>query len=216
MQNTSIYVGLDVSKEHISVGIARAGRLQPEYHGNISHSTAAMRKLAERLSQEGHDLRFCYEAGPFGYGLYRDLTALGYDCVVVAPALIPKKPGDRVKTDRRDSLLLARLHRSGELVGEKPPTPPLLAFRLETIIAPPTFRQATVFAPPGTSQGGIVDASSSDKRTPRCLFGGESAFPANGPLSREVAASDRTSLAREPSRSPEPAAVSRRTRPLVL
>ena len=88
---------------------------QPEYHGNIPHTTAAIRKLAERLVRESQDLRFCYEAGPFGYGLYRDLTALGHDCVVVAPALIPKKPGDRVKTDRRDSLLLARMHRSGEV-----------------------------------------------------------------------------------------------------
>ncbi|MFH1570482.1 MAG: IS110 family transposase, partial [Gemmatimonadota bacterium] len=61
-------------------------------------------------------LRFCYEAGPCGYDLYRQLTAMGHECMVVAPSLIPRRPGERIKTDRRDAVSLARLHRAGELV----------------------------------------------------------------------------------------------------
>jgi transposase len=74
-------------------------------------------KLVRRLRKEGVRLSFCYEAGPCGYGLHRQLLDLGQDCQVVAPSLIPRKPGDRVKTDRRDSLNLARLHRAGELTA---------------------------------------------------------------------------------------------------
>ena len=66
-----------------------------------------------RLSGHGEVLSFCYEVGPCGYGVYREITEAGHDCAVVAPSLIPRKPGDRVKTDRRDTLMLARLHRSG-------------------------------------------------------------------------------------------------------
>jgi transposase len=69
------------------------------------------------LRKEDAQLSFCYEAGPCGYGIHRQLTDLGWDCQVVAPSLIPRKAGDRVKTDRRDSLLLARLHRAGELTA---------------------------------------------------------------------------------------------------
>jgi transposase len=72
-------------------------------------------KLAKRLSEGGRRLSFCYEAGPCGYGLHRLLSRCGHDCVVVAPSLIPTKAGDRVKTDRRDARMLAKLHRAGEL-----------------------------------------------------------------------------------------------------
>ena len=74
-----------------------------------------VRRLVERLRRGGHELRVCYEAGPCGYGLHRQLTDLDCHCVVVAPALIPRRPGDRVKTDRRDATALATLHRAGEL-----------------------------------------------------------------------------------------------------
>ena len=74
-------------------------------------------KLVRRLAVEGRDLRFCYEAGPCGYGLQRQLRALAMSCEVVAPSLIPTRPGDRVKTDRRDALSLAKLHRAGELTS---------------------------------------------------------------------------------------------------
>ncbi len=76
-----------------------------------------MRKLAERLGRKGRALRFCYEAGPCGYGVYRTLRGLGHDCAVVAPSLIPRRAGDRVKTDRRDCLGLAKLDRAGELTA---------------------------------------------------------------------------------------------------
>ncbi len=76
-----------------------------------------MRRLLARLSGPDERLRFCYEAGPCGYGLYRQLVKAGYACVVVAPGLIPRKPGERVKTDRRDGLNLARLDRAGELTA---------------------------------------------------------------------------------------------------
>jgi transposase len=74
-------------------------------------------KLAHRLAKDGCRLEFCYEAGACGYGIYRQLTELGHHCTVVAPSLIPMRPGDRIKTDRRDAQKLAVLHRSGELTS---------------------------------------------------------------------------------------------------
>jgi transposase len=74
-------------------------------------------RLVRKLEGRYGKLHFCYEAGPTGYGLYRQIEALGHTCVVVAPALIPKRPGERVKTNRRDAVTLARLHRAGELTG---------------------------------------------------------------------------------------------------
>src|ERR1700744_1594576 len=76
-----------------------------------------------RLSRRGRALRFCYEAGPCGYGIQRQLTAAGHECVVVAPSLIPRKPGERIKTDRRDANNLAKLHRAGELTPVWVPDP---------------------------------------------------------------------------------------------
>ena len=77
----------------------------------------ALNALAAKLSRAGSELRFCYEAGPCGYGIQRQLSVAGHDCVVVAPSLIPRKPGDRIKTDRRDAINLAKLHRAGELTA---------------------------------------------------------------------------------------------------
>ncbi len=118
MEEAITYVGLDVHKETISVALAPGGaRGEARYYGKIANSEAALRKLAKRLGKEGCRLRFCYEAGPCGYGVYRLLSALGHDCAVVAPSLIPRRPGDRVKNDRRDSLGLAKLDRAGELTA---------------------------------------------------------------------------------------------------
>lgn len=114
---TGIYVGLDVHKETIAVAVARPGRAEPEYHGEIANAPEAVRKLVKRLSPHGEVLNICYEAGPCGYGLQRRLSAMGHRCEVVAPSLIPRKAGQRLKTDRRDALMLARLHRSGELTA---------------------------------------------------------------------------------------------------
>jgi transposase len=111
------YVGLDVHKETIAVAVAGNDGAEVRYFGQITHTPQAIKKLVSQLRQGGAQLSFCYEAGPCGYGLYRQLSDLGWDCQVVAPSLIPKKAGDRVKTDKRDSLSLARLHRAGELTA---------------------------------------------------------------------------------------------------
>jgi len=86
-------------------------------HGKIANTAAALKGLASKLARSGGQLRFCYEAGPCGYGIQRQLSAAGHECVVVAPSLIPRKPGDRIKTDRRDAINLAKLHRAGELTS---------------------------------------------------------------------------------------------------
>jgi transposase len=74
-----------------------------------------LKALATKLAAKGNELRFCYEAGPCGYGIQRQLSVMGHQCVVVAPSLVPRKPGERIKTDRRDATKLATLHRAGEL-----------------------------------------------------------------------------------------------------
>src|SRR3974390_315214 len=112
------YVGLDVHKEGIVVAVAEGGlRGEVRDYGRIANTPAALRRLAHQLGQDGLTLRFCYEAGPCGYGIQRQLSALGHECVVVAPSLIPKRAGDRVKTDRRDAASLARLHPAGVLAA---------------------------------------------------------------------------------------------------
>jgi transposase len=83
--------------------------------GEIVNSPEAVAKLVTQLKRGREQLAFCYEAGPCGYTIVRQLRDLKQDCQVIAPSLIPKKPGERVKTDRRDALSLARLHRAGEL-----------------------------------------------------------------------------------------------------
>ena len=109
------FVGLDVHKETIAVAIALPGREEPVYRGGIANKRSSLRRLVRNLSSHGEVLSFACEAGPCGYGVYRELLATGHDCMVVAPSLVPRKAGDREKTDRRDALNLARLHRAGEL-----------------------------------------------------------------------------------------------------
>ena len=110
------YVGLDVHKETIAVALAAAGeRGEVREYGTIANTPAALKALASKLAKSGAALRFCYEAGPCGYGIQRQLSAAGHECVVVAPSLVPRRPGERIKTDRRDAANLARLHRAGEL-----------------------------------------------------------------------------------------------------
>ena len=116
MEHTITYVGLDVHKDTIAVAAAERGnRGDIRRYGTIANTPAALRSLAAKLRHNGAALHFCYEAGPCGYGIQRHLTAAGHDCVVVAPSLIPRRPGDRIKTDRRDAINLAKLHRAGEL-----------------------------------------------------------------------------------------------------
>jgi transposase len=113
------YIGLDVHKESIVYAVAHTGREAPQARGEIANKPKQITKLVERLNNEfgGEVLLFCYEAGPCGYNLFRQLLALGHDCQVVAPSLIPRKPGDRIKTDRRDARKLAQLLRSADLTA---------------------------------------------------------------------------------------------------
>jgi transposase len=118
------YVGLDVHKDSIVVAVAAGGlRGEVREYGRIANTSAALTRLLGKLGGDGVTLRFCYEAGPCGYGIQRHLSAHGHECVVVAPSLIPKRAGDRVKTDRRDAASLARLHRAGELTAVWVPDP---------------------------------------------------------------------------------------------
>ena len=115
MNECSAYVGLDVHKDTIAVAVAMPGREDPVYRGEIKNQRKSLLRLIRSLSPHGEVVSFCYEAGPCGYGVYREIVETGHRCEVVAPSLIPRRWGERVKTDRRDALLLARLHRAGEL-----------------------------------------------------------------------------------------------------
>jgi transposase len=116
MENRNMFVGLDVHKETIDVSIAEGHRDGEGRHaGVIASDLAPLDKVVRALRAPDRRLHFVYEAGPCGFGIHRHLTTHGEDCVVVSPSMVPKRSGDRVKTDRRDSLTLARVHRAGEL-----------------------------------------------------------------------------------------------------
>jgi transposase len=124
MSNSIKYVGLDVSKSKIAVAVAEEGRQEARYWGTIVHTKEAVARLMQQLrTTEEITLNVCYEAGPTGYVLYRWLLEMDIHCTVVAPSLIPKRAGDRVKTDKRDALRLAQLFRAGELTPVYVPTP---------------------------------------------------------------------------------------------
>ncbi len=113
----SKFVGMDVHKETIAVSVAETFGGEVRYQGEIRNTPEAVGKLIRQLQKGGAKLLCCYEAGPCGYVLHRQLLGMGVANQVVAPSLIPKKPGDRIKTDRRDSQTLARLLRAGELTA---------------------------------------------------------------------------------------------------
>jgi len=100
--HSEVFVAFDVAKLKNAVAIAQGGRDgEVRYLGEIMSTEAATRKLVAKLATKHAKLTFCYEAGPTGYGLYRSIKSLGHDCIVIAPSLTPRKPGDRVKTNRR-------------------------------------------------------------------------------------------------------------------
>jgi len=115
-QSSTLFIGMDVHKDSIAVAyVAQDHGAEVIYLGVIGTRQCDLDQLIRKLQSKAKHLIFVYEAGPCGYWLYRYLCKKGYDCWVVAPSLIPKKPGDRVKTDRRDAVQLARLARSGDL-----------------------------------------------------------------------------------------------------
>lgn len=116
-QNTT-YVAFDTSKETLAVALAEGRRRgEVRFFGTVANRPEAVRKLVDKLAGRHSRLAFCYEAGPTGYGLYRQIRALGHDCQVVAPSMVPVRPGGHIKTDRRDATTLAALFRAGELTA---------------------------------------------------------------------------------------------------
>ena len=118
MKTKNKYVGMDVHKDTTVIAVADDGREgEVRLHGEISSDLGALEKVLRKLGGEGVTLQVVYEAGPTGFVIYRRLEQLGIECIVVAPTKTPQEKGPRQKTDRRDALLLARLHRAGELTG---------------------------------------------------------------------------------------------------
>jgi transposase len=116
--HSEAFVAFDTSKLRNAVAIADGGRAgEVRFLGEFESSTAATSKLVRKLAAKYQRVTFCYEAGPTGYELHRHIKVLGHECIVVAPSLIPKKRGDRVKTNRRDAVSLAKLLRAGELTA---------------------------------------------------------------------------------------------------
>ena len=113
-ERTKVYAGLDVHKESIAIAQAAPGRGPARLVGEIGHDVNRLVKRLQALGQP-EEVHVVYEAGPTGYDLQRKLQTLGYPCEIIAPSLIPRRAGDRVKTDRRDCLRLAELSRAGEL-----------------------------------------------------------------------------------------------------
>jgi transposase len=119
MEQPTRFIGMDVHRDTIVVAVTAIGDVgKATPYGTLPNTPAALEKLVRRLRQAGSGpLKFCYEAGPCGYGVHRNLTKMGEDCIVVAPSMIPRKAGERQKNDKRDAASLAVLHRGGLLTA---------------------------------------------------------------------------------------------------
>jgi transposase len=120
-----LFIGLDVHNDSIAISIAPSDSTEVRRWGVIGGTHEHVHRFIKQLqaAHPGATLKFCYEAGPRGFPLVRFIGGLGHECIVVCPSRVPRRPGDRVKTDRRDADQLARLHRAGELKGIHIPEP---------------------------------------------------------------------------------------------
>src|SRR3974390_386441 len=117
-KHTELFVAFDTSKLRNAVAVADGGRgSEVGFLGEIENTAAATTKLVHKLEAKYQRITFCYEAGPTGYELQRHIQGLGHECIIAAPSMIPKKPGDRVKTNRRDAVSLVKLLRAGDLTA---------------------------------------------------------------------------------------------------
>ena len=155
---------IDASKDRHAVVVADCGRDgEVGFHGEIESDDASVRRLVRKLERSGARLRFCYEAGPTGYGLERLIEGLGHECAVIAPSLIPRRPGERVKTNRRDEVKLARLFRAGELIEIWTPDETHEAMR-DLVRA----REAAVQGPHTQASGDPLVPAAPGLHCPRC------------------------------------------------
>ena len=124
-QSSVLFIGLDVHNDSIAVSLAPSDSTEVRRYGIIGGEHDDVLKLAKKIeaAHPGMLLKFCYEAGPRDFALCRCLRSHGWECILVCPSKVPRKPGERVKTDRRDADQLARLYRAGELTGIYVPDP---------------------------------------------------------------------------------------------
>lgn len=112
------FIGLDVHQDTIAIAIADDGvDKEVRYYGTIANRAETLLVALKKIGQDGSELRVCYESGPCGFVIFRFLAKIGVDCIVISPSSMPRRQGDKVKTDRRDAKTLARLLRAGELVA---------------------------------------------------------------------------------------------------
>src|SRR3974377_882569 len=154
-KHTELFVAFDTSKLRNAVAVADGGRAsEVRFLGEIEKTAAATTQLVHKLEAKYQRMTFCYEAGPTGYELQRHIQGLGHECIIAAPSMIPKKPGDRVKTNRRDAVSLVKLLRAGDL----------------TAVWVPHRRQEAMRAPPRARETGVIDLCAKRQRVSAFLL----------------------------------------------
>jgi transposase len=121
-ERSKLHVGLDVHKDSVSIALAEPGRTPARLVGKVPHDVAKLVKVLQRLGTSS-TLHLVYEAGPTGFALQRHLAERGYTCEVIAPSQTPRRPGDHIKTDSRDCIMLAECSRAGQLKSVWIPAP---------------------------------------------------------------------------------------------